>query len=159
MRDDDNNTRGYNIYADRTIYLPGDSAAYLNLGICITPPVNTRIIVMKGDGPEHEHWKPHSKKLGIDSTGEAMVALRNKRSIGTVIEENAILAQIIIASILGSINEGRSNGSDDPMTQTEEKWCEGCQKGTCTFTKCRGCITTLCYTCWKYAILLHTDDG
>ena len=148
LRDD--NPRGYNIYADRSIYLtPGKSNIYYNLSLSLTPPIDTRMVVLKGEGPEHENWKLYGNHLGIDSTGEAMLALANKRETGTLIKEGTLLAQLIIEPITKTAT---NNDDDDPANdaeQTHETWCEGCRCIMCTVTKCKECMTTLCYTCWK----------
>ena len=145
MKNHEINPRGYNIYADRSIYLPaGKSIEYYNLNISITPPIDTRIVALKGEGPEHEDWKLHGDRLGIDSTGEAMLALRNKQDAGTPIREGTLVAQLVIVPI-----QTPTDKHDDPTEMGEDRWCEGCRSSVCTATKCRECLTTLCYGCWK----------
>ena len=106
MKDHELNPRGYNIYADRSIYLPpGKSIEYHNLHISITPPIDTYIAVLKADGPEHDDWQIHGNRLGVDSTGEAMLALRNKQDVGTPIKEHTLLAQLVIVPIRATTEE------------------------------------------------------
>ena len=87
---------GYEVMASHYVELPPDKVTNVNLGMSFSPPTGTSIIILPATGSLTSKWSLSGKCLKSNSTGEALVAVKNNSRDTTFLASGDILGQVVL---------------------------------------------------------------
>ena len=132
---------GYEVMASHYVELPPDKVTNVNLGMSFSPPSGTSIIILPATGSLSSKWSLSGKCLKSNSTGEALVAVKNNSRDTTFIASGDILGQVVLlpgkshkrlqALLPDDVQEG-ADGSETAIAGDNEENVSVSEQALCT---------------------------
>ena len=87
---------GYEVLAAHYVELPPGKVTNVNLGMSFSPPIGTTIIILPATGSLASKWSLYGRTLKSNSTGEALVAVKNSGSSTVLVATGDVLGQVVL---------------------------------------------------------------
>ena len=90
------NCPGYEVKAAQKVVLTTGKVTNVNLGMSFSLPCGTSIVILPATGSLASKWSLYGRTLKSNSTGEALVAVKNNSSLDVVILAGEVLGQVVV---------------------------------------------------------------
>ena len=87
---------GYEVMASHYVELLPGKVTNVNLGMSFSPPIGTTIVILPATGSLTSKWSLSGRSLKSNSTGEALVAVKNNSKDTAFIASGDILGQVVL---------------------------------------------------------------